>query len=155
MKIQKFSSRMMIALMLCGVGIVNAQESTSCLSAFTDSEALNMAKQWAAEVSQGNVGELEKLLNDKYMHIHATSLVESKEQFLEAFRKETRKYDPINLEDTNVRVFGCAAVVTGKFDLKAFARGKTIESVNRFSLVLVKSQDGQQVVSFQATITAN
>jgi hypothetical protein len=41
--------------------------------------------------------------------------------------------------------------VTGKFYLKAFSRGKTIEGVNRFGLVLVKTQNEPKVVSFQAT----
>jgi hypothetical protein len=42
-------------------------------------------------------------------------------------------------------------VVTGKFDLKAYTRGKTIESINRFGLLLVKTQSGLQVAYFQAT----
>jgi ketosteroid isomerase-like protein len=104
-----------------------------------------------AAVSQADIAGLEQLLNDKYMHIHATALVESKAQFLEAFKNGSRKYDPIKIEEANVRVFGNSAVVTGKFNLKAFTRGKTLEGINRFGLVLVKTQKGIQVASFQAT----
>jgi ketosteroid isomerase-like protein len=85
------------------------------------------------------------------LHIHATALVESKAQFLEAFKNGTRKYDPITLEELRFRGFGSFAIVTGKFQLKAFSRGKTIEGVNRFGLVLIKTQKGHEVVSFQAT----
>ncbi len=133
------------------VGVVNAQNKTSVTATFTESDALDMAQEWASLVSQANVSELEKLLNDKYIHIHGTALVESKTQFLEAFKNGSRKYDPIKIEDINVRVFGNSAVVTGKFNLKAFVREKTIEGINRFGLVLVKTETGQQVVSFQAT----
>jgi ketosteroid isomerase-like protein len=132
-------------------GVVRAQEISSGLATFSESDALNMAQEWASLVSQANVAELEKLLNDQYMHIHATALVESKAQFLEAFKNGSRKYDLIKIEEINVRIFGSSAVVTGKFNLKAFVRGKTIEGVNRFGLVLVKTQNGQQIVSFQAT----
>jgi hypothetical protein len=154
MKVQKLVVLMYIVLMLSFFvfgGVARAQEKTSATDPFSESDALNMAQEWASLVSQVNVAELEKLLSDKYMHIHATALVESKAQFLEAFKNGSRKYDPIKIEEVNVRTFGSCAVVTGKFNLKAFVRGKTLEGVNRFGLVLVKTQNGQQVASFQAT----
>jgi ketosteroid isomerase-like protein len=134
---------------LCG--IADAQGITSDSSVFSESDALKVAQEWAMFVSQADVAGLQKLLSDNYVHIHATGLVESKAQFIEALKNGSRKYDPIKLEDLSVRIFGSTAVVTGKFNLKAFARGKTIEGVNRFGLVLVKKQSGQQVASFQAT----
>ena len=152
MKVQRLVELMFIVMMLSVfAGVTTAQEKPSGSATFSESDALNMAQEWASLVSQANVAELEKLLNDRYVHIHATALVESKTQFLEAFKNGSRKYDPIKLEEVTVRVFGSSAVVTGKFNLKAFVRGNTIEGVNRFGLVLVKTQNGQQVVSFQAT----
>jgi hypothetical protein len=132
-------------------GAARAQENPSGSSGFSEHEAINIAQEWASLVGQANVAELEKLLNDQYMHIHGTSLVESKTQFLDAFKNGSRKYDPITLEEVKVRTFGNSAVVTGKFNLKAFFRDKTIEGINRFGLILVKTQNGPQVVSFQAT----
>jgi len=120
-------------------------------SAVKESDVLNTAANWAELVSQANVAELEKLLDATYIHIHATAMVESKTQFLDAFRKGTRKYDPIKLEDLTVQTFGSFAIVRGKFNLKAFTRGKTIEGVNRFCLIIARSQKGYEVVSFQAT----
>ena len=61
------------------------------------------------------------------------------------------KYDPIKIEEAKARIFDNSAVVTGKFNLKVFARGKMIEGVNRFGLVIVKTKQGIQVASFQAT----
>lgn len=145
-------SLMLIALIFSVFsGLTRAQETTPSTATFTESDALNIAQQWALLVSQANVAELEKLLDEKYVHIHATALVESKAQLLEAFTNGSRKYDPIKIEEATVRLFGSSAVVTGKFNLKAFVRGKTIEGVNRFGLFLVKIQDGGRVASFQAT----
>ncbi len=132
-------------------GVAKSQGESAGTSPLEESEALTIAKKWAELVGQANVAELEKLLSDKYVHIHATALVESKAQFLEAFKKGTRKYDPIKLEELYFRGFGSFAIVTGKFQLKAFSRGKTIEGVNRFGLVLTKTQMEYEVVSFQAT----
>lgn len=152
MKINRLITLLLTVLMVTALlGFASAEVTSPETTSFSEADALNMTQEWASLVSQANVSELEKILSDKYMHIHGTALVESKVQFLEAFKNGSRKYDPIKIEDINARVFGGSAVVTGKFTLKAFVRGKTIEGVNRFSLVLAKTKNGQQVVSFQAT----
>lgn len=138
-----------LLVMIMSLSAVAAQDNMP--AAFTESAALNMAQRWASLVSQADILGLEKLLNERYVHIHGTALVESKSQFLEAFRNGSRKYDLITIEDVHVRVFGSSAVVTGKFNMKAYVRGKTIEGVNRFGLVLANTETGSQVVSFQAT----
>lgn len=133
------------------LAIACAQEKSLESATFAEADVQKIALEWATLVGHGDVPGLEKLLNEKYMHIHGTALVESKAQFLEAFKNGSRRYDPIKMEEINVRVFGSSAVVTGKFNLKAFVRGKTIEGVNRFGLTLAITEQGKQVVSFQAT----
>ena len=132
-------------------GGVGAQEKSSCADAFGESEVMNTAQQWASLVSQADIVGLEQLLSDNYMHIHSTALVESKSQFIDAFKNGSRKYDTIKIDEAKARVFDNTAVVTGKFNLKAFARGKIIEGVNRFGMVLVKTKEGIHVVSYQST----
>ncbi len=145
--------KLLVVVMMFSVflGVACAQEKTPDSATFSEADVQKIALEWATLVGQGSVSELEKLLNDKYMHIHGTALVESKAQFLEAFKNGSRKYEPIKIEEMNVRIFGSSAVVTGKFNLKAFVRGKTIEGVNRFGLILAITEQGKQVVSFQAT----
>jgi hypothetical protein len=143
---------MSVLLMVALVGgAAISQKKTSEAAVFDEAAALNIAKEWAAFVSQANVDGLETLLSSNYVHIHATALVETKAQFIEALKNGSRIYDPIIFEDVTVRVFKKAAVVTGKFNLKVLARGKTIEGINRFGLVLINTRDGTTVVSFQAT----
>jgi len=151
MKVRRYIALVLFLTLFVLFKIASAQEKTYDAASFDESYALNIAQEWASLVSQADTTGLEKLLDDRYSHIHATALVESKSQFLEALKNGLRKYDPINFEELTVRIFGNTAVVTGKFNLKVFARGKTIEGVNRFALVLVKTEDGPQVVSFQAT----
>jgi hypothetical protein len=62
-----------------------------------------------------------------------------------------RKYDPIKIENLNVRVFGACAVVSGKLVLKATTRDRVIEGVSRFVLLVVNTPNGLQVATFQAT----
>lgn len=151
MKVQRFIALVLFFMLTFLLRVTSAQEEIHDAALFNESDVLKIAQEWALLVSQADTTGLEKLLDDRYLHIHATALVESKSQFLDAFRNGTRKYDPINFEELTVRVFGNTAVVTGKFNLKVFARGKTIEGVNLITLVLVKTDNGPRVVSFQAT----
>jgi hypothetical protein len=144
------AAAMMVAVLL-GVLNTRAQENPGAQTPFVETDALRLAQTWAAYASQADVAGLDTLLDERYMHIHGTALMESKAQFLQAFRSGARRYDPIVLEDVSVRVFGHTAVVTGKFNLKAFLRDKIIEGVNRFSLVVAATQDRTLIVSFQAT----
>lgn len=132
------------------LGIASANDAPAS-SSFSEADARETALKWATYVGQGDVPALERFLHEKYLHIHGTALVETRTQFLDELRNGTRKYDPINMEEITVRLFGSTAVVSGKFNLKAVVRGKTVEGVNRFSLVIVAAQDGRQVASFQAT----
>lgn len=118
---------------------------------WTEAAAMNSAKQWADASGKPDVIELEKILADDYVHIHATALVENKRQFIDALKTGARRYDPIILEETKVRIYRATAIVNARFNLKAFSGGRTIEGVNRITLVLVYRPQGFQVASFQAT----
>jgi len=152
MKVQKLVLLILMVTIFSVFGAgARAQEKPAGSDYVGESEAMNIAQKWASLVGQADIVGLEQLLSENYMHIHGTALVESKSQFIEAFKNGARRYDPIKIEEAKVRVFDNAAVVTGKFNLKAFVRGKIIEGVNRFGMVLVKTKQGIQVVSFQAT----
>ena len=143
----------MIGIFLAAVivGCASAPVQQPPAFAWTEPAALIAAKQWADAAGKPDVVELEKILAEDYVHIHATALVENKRQFIDALKTGTRKYDPIVLEETKVRIYGTTAIVNARFRLKAFSGGRTIEGVNRITLVIVQSSRDFQVASFQAT----
>jgi ketosteroid isomerase-like protein len=132
--------------LVAGVQAENARVGT-----LSKSEVLITAERWATVVAQADIAGLNKLLHTDYVHVHATALVESKAKFIEALQTGARKYDPIKIEDSNVRVFGDSAVVSGKFVLRATTRDRVIEGVNRFMLLVVNTPNGLQIATFQAT----
>ena len=140
----RFLAGLGLGLLFCFLGSVRAE----ALSAATAEEC---AQQWASRVGQGQVDELNKILDDSYQHTHGTGLVESKEEFLGELRSGARKYEPIQLEEVKTRLFGECAVVSGKFVLKVLVKGKIMEGVNRFSFVVVQTPQGPKIVLFQAT----
>ncbi len=149
----------MFLLFICAVLIlspydVNAQNKTLTTNQLTESEALKIAHKWATLVSEEDTASLDKLISGNYLHIHSSALVETKQQFIDALKTGIRNYEPIVFEDLLVRLFGNTAIVTGKFNLKVTARGKIIEGINRFGMVITGTIDGIQVVSYQATSIA-
>jgi hypothetical protein len=153
MKTLKSSLAIMLVWALLGglAGCAATNQDGATGPELRHAQALATAQQWAALASQADAEGLEGLLTANYLHIHATALVETKAQFLDAFRSGARRYDPIVIEEEGVRTWGGCAVVTGKFNLKAVSRGRTIEGVNRFSMVIVLGPSGARVASFQAT----
>ncbi|MEI7430036.1 MAG: nuclear transport factor 2 family protein [Betaproteobacteria bacterium] len=131
--------------------VAGVQAESDSGRTLSNSEALNTAERWATVVAQADIAGLNELLHADYVHVHATALVESKTKFIEALQTGARKYDPIKIEDSNVRIFGSTAVVSGKFVLRATTRDRVIEGVNRFLLLIVNTPSGVQVASFQAT----
>ena len=125
--------------------------ATSASAEINQTAATACVQQWAALVPQSQTDELAKILHESYQHIHGTGLVETKTTFLDALRNGTRKYEPIQLENINVRSFDRCAIVTAQFNLKATARGKKIEGVYLASFTLIQTPQGFSIVSFQAT----
>lgn len=111
------------------------------------------AQIWATRVKTSDVGALETLLSPNYLHTHGTGKVETKEQFLEALRTGSRKYERCEMTDLRVILLGQGGVVQGTLDVKAVTKGKTLEVVNRFMMVFAKTERGWEVIAFQATPT--
>jgi hypothetical protein len=131
--------------------VTGAQADTARAGALNSSAALNTAERWATVVGQADIAGLNELLHADYVHVHATALVESKAKFIEALQTGARRYDPIKIKDSNVRVFSDSAVISGKFVLRATTRDRVIEGVNRFVLLVIDTPNGLQVATFQAT----
>lgn len=116
-----------------------------------NSKLVALAESWAGAVGGNQPEELTAILDEKYEHIHGTGLVENRSQFVEALRAGTRKYQPIHLEEVQVKAYEGFALVTGKFALRAEVRGKALEGVNRFCLTLIHRSEGWRILQFQAT----
>lgn len=151
MKFRLSLVRMITVVIFAFSVVAGAQSENARVKTLSNSVALNTAERWATVVGQADIAGLNELLHTDYVHVHATALVESKTKFIEAIQTGARKYDPIKIEDSNVRVFGDSAVVSGKFVLKATTRDRVIEGVNRFVLLVVSTPNGLQVATFQAT----
>ena len=117
----------------------------------TSTELSDLSAQWSQAVGSADIDSLKLILDENYIHIHGTGLVENKEQFIDARSSGRRRYEPIVIEEQTQRIFQNTAIVNGKFSLTAHVKDKTLQAVNRFTLVINKTKSGIKIISFQAT----
>jgi ketosteroid isomerase-like protein len=95
---------------------------------------------------------LSRLLGDDLTYTHSTAWVETKAQFLESVRSGALKYEKMEHSDVQVRVYGDAAVLTGRSDVRVHSpRSGLLQMQIRFTAVYVKRAGRWQMVAWQST----
>jgi len=129
------------------LGSARAQDATEQL------KKLEMDR--AAAVVKGDVALLDKHTSDDYVLITMNGKTSDKAQMLDAFKSGQSKLTADDLSDLKVRVYGNAAVVTGKADVKGTLGGQDATGQVLFTRVYVKKAGRWQSVSFQQTRISN
>ncbi len=94
---------------------------------------------------------LERILSDDLTFIHTSTNVDSKQRFLERLLTGVLKYDSLTTESVQVRVYGRAAVVTGRVAMQITARGEPYRYGCAYTGVYAKQERDWQMVALQAT----
>jgi ketosteroid isomerase-like protein len=100
---------------------------------------------------EGNATLLEQMLGEDLTYIHTTGAVDTKATFLASLRAGTLRYLSIQLEGVEVRIYGAAAVVTGRVDMQVALDGKEAAFPARFTSVYAKRHDRWLLVAWQST----
>ena len=90
-------------------------------------------------------------MTDDYAMILPDGSVQDKAAVLDSFKSGDRKIENIQLEDTNVRVYGNSAVVTGTSNVKGNYKGQDISGKYRYTRVYVKQNGKWKTAAFQQT----
>ncbi|MBX3530318.1 MAG: nuclear transport factor 2 family protein [Rhizobiaceae bacterium] len=114
-------------------------------------EALDLDRTRAME--NGDVARLEQIFAPEFTYIHRNGLSEGREPYLERLRKREVSYGPTVREDVELRVYGGAAVMTGRFRMQIiFADGRESMSLdNRFLATWVDFGDAWRLVAWSST----
>ena len=99
----------------------------------------------------GDLTQLERLLSDDLIYTHSSGRVESKAQFLAALRSGEMKYEAMDHEDVQVRVYGDTAVLRGRSRVKLKSKGEDRNFPLRFTLVYAKQEGQWRMVAWQST----
>jgi uncharacterized protein (TIGR02246 family) len=90
---------------------------------------------------------LDRIYADDFIGIGPSGIVRGKPQVISDFTSGDLKFQSINTEEVQVRVYGNTAVETGRSIMDGHDKGKTVPRENRFTRVWVKQQGRWRLVA--------
>ncbi len=112
-------------------------------------------KQWNQARLQNDVEALDRLLSEDCVFMHADGKLETKAHYIADVKSNDRKYEYINEDEISVRVYGDAAVLTGRIRSKGHLREQPLGGDLRFTRVYVKRQGRWQMVASHSSSIAH
>lgn len=119
-----------------------------------DQEFMRMGREWADAFVKRDKATLERILADDFMSTGPTGAVANKAQYVADAGSADATIEAINVEDGSVRMYGDAAVVTGRYTMKGKAGGQDIGGPHSYTAVYVKRQGRWQPVAFHSSRVA-
>ena len=117
-------------------------------------ELSRLEQVWNDAYVHGNVGPLERLLADDLIVTMTDMAVLTKAQSIGLLRSGRLKFPRYETSDIRIRVYGNAAVVTGRLRRTRTVDGKNVDDDWRFTKVYVRRSGKWQVVAWHASTNA-
>ena len=108
------------------------------------------ADRYAALVA-GDLAAVARRLGDDLSYTHSSSVVDTKEAYLDALRSGKVVYRQTERSDVKIVPYGCVGVMTGRGDFKVTLDGKDVDVPLRFTNVWVMRDGRWQMVAWEAT----
>jgi ketosteroid isomerase-like protein len=84
--------------------------SVCSLGASPEQAILDAEKGWAKAVIARDLAALEKIFTPELIYAHSTGKIETRQMYLDRLKEGKQRYDDIQFEKTQVRVYGESAV---------------------------------------------
>lgn len=140
----------MKSLRICLLALAVCALSLS-LGLRTAAAKADVVEVYANAVISGNTEVLEKVLAPNYWHIAANGHIQDKEHFIESIKNKQLVINHLTLTNLRRSMIGDCTLVTGNGILRGKATPALPEGLMRYSVVIAKNGDTEQVVLFQAT----
>jgi len=114
-------------------------------------ELTQLVKDLNDAVVKADVAVLERMLHEDYVHNRPSGVVEDRARYLENRRARRVDFESLVPDDINVRVYGDAAIVTGRSTAKGTDQFGKMDEQRRWTRVLVRRDGRWQFVHFQGT----
>src|SRR5215813_1552715 len=102
----------------------------------------------------GDAAALDRLTSDDYTFITQRGELRTKAEIVDGFKAGSFRYSARDVTDLTVRVYGDAAVVTGRANQKGTEKGGDYSGENRFTRVYVRQGGRWMTVALQVTLVA-
>jgi ketosteroid isomerase-like protein len=156
-KLKVIAPQFVIAAMLVFVALLHCNckrvhDSGDVVRAVMDAE-----RRWEEALKQFDLKSMQSLLAEDYSQTDLRGKVQDRASWFEYFKSYVAAVHSgdaqfeISFEDTKVRAYGNAGIVTGRATFRGQRKGVPINNVIRFTNVWVMRQGIWQLVSYQAT----
>lgn len=117
----------------------------------TVQQLTKLKKQWSEAEVNRDVAFLDKLYADDLEIGTSQGDVLSKQQMLERVKDPDHKWDQVDSDHIQVRVYGNVAIMTDQTTVRGVDKGKPFGGLYRFVRVFVKQKGSWRAVLAQAT----
>jgi ketosteroid isomerase-like protein len=139
-----------IGSFVVGLWTAHAVTRSSSDAVTEEIRALETARNEA--IVHGDVAALEHMTSDDYTFITLRGELRTKAEIVKGFATGTFKYGAREISDLNIRVYGKAAVVTGRSTQRGSENGKDYSGDYRFTRVYIEENGRWLTVALQATL---
>ena len=104
-------------------------------------ELREVIEEWAAAERRGDAASLESALAEDFIGIGPRGFMLTKDQWLERHESGKLRYQSLGLDEVKVRLYGDAAVVTGRQSAEGKYEDFDLRDRFRATLVFVKQRE--------------
>jgi ketosteroid isomerase-like protein len=116
-----------------------------------EQELIKLEKEWADAAVKADVAALDHILADDFVSTDFEGTLWDKAKSLALMKSGEDKASSAVLDDMKARVYGDAAVVTGRATVKQVYKGRDLSGQYRFTDTFVKRGGRWQCVASQGT----
>jgi ketosteroid isomerase-like protein len=117
-----------------------------------ENHLLKLDSEWNEAYPRRDVSALDHIIADDWVCIDGAGLVISKRQLLDRVESSAAFLDPHKFDETNLRMFGDTAIVTGRLSGTRRDNNGRFYLEQRYTRVYVKRRERWQSVATQVTV---
>jgi hypothetical protein len=144
-------NRLLVVCALLVLSLSSTSRADQVGGSTAESEIRQLENRRIQAMLKVDTEELSQLLADDLTYTHSSGQVDSKSQLIESLKSGERKYRMIEPQDVKVRIYGDAAVVTGRAKLKTVSKGQESSFQVQFTDVYAKKKGHWQMVAWQSS----
>ena len=142
---------MKLKLLVAALLAVMAPTLGRAADADAEKEVAKLSKQMTDAFVKGDMAFADGVTADDWMIIVGNGSVGDKSQLLKNVKDGTLKYEVLDKSEMKVRVYGEAAVVTGRAQSRIKVKGQEVGGIDRFTEVFVRQGGKWRCVSTQGS----
>jgi hypothetical protein len=144
-------NRLLAVCALLALSLPSTSRADQAGGSKTESEIRQLEARRIQAMLKVDTEELNRLLADDLTYTHSSGQVDTKSQLINSLKSGERKYLMIEPQGVKVRLYGAAAIVTGRAKLKTFSKGQESNFQVQFTDVYAKKKGHWQMVAWQSS----